>query len=75
MEVRNLVKADDIPYLDHAFLAPGHVSEKVSDRGPARQEGGVGRDFLNDVALARTARPELDEVVIPLRQGNETDQE
>ena len=75
LEVSDLVETDDIPDLHHALLAPGHVTEQIGDRRAAREQSGVRRDLLDDVALARAAWAKLDEVVVPLRQGNEPHQE
>jgi hypothetical protein len=75
LEVGDLVEADDVPDLHHALLAAVHVAEEVGHRGAAGEQRRVRRDLLDDVALARTARPELDQVVVALRERDEAHEE
>jgi hypothetical protein len=57
------------------FWRPVHVAEEVGDRGAAGEERRVRRDLLDDVALARAARAELDEVVVALGERDEAHEE
>ena len=75
LKIRDLVEAYDIPDLHHALLAAVHVPEEVGDGGASRQQRGVRRNFLDDVALAGAARAELDEVVVSLGERDEPHQE
>ena len=75
LEVGDLVEADDVPDLHHALLAARHVTEEVGDRRAAREQRRVRRHLLDDVALARSARTELDEVVVALGERDEAHEE
>src|SRR5690606_29605063 len=75
LEVRDLVEADDVPDLHHALLATVHVSEEVGHRGATREQRGVRRDLLHDVALTRAARAQLDEIVVALGERDEAHEE
>ena len=73
LQVGDLVESDDIPDLNHALLPAAHVAEEIGDGGRPGQQRRVGRDLLHDVALARAARAELDQVVVALRKRNQPD--
>ena len=56
-------------------MPPAHVAEQVGDRRRTGHEGGVRRDFLDDVALAGAPGPKFDEVVVPLAERDQPGQE
>ena len=63
----DLVEADHVVLADQPALAGRVVHEHAGDgRLAAGDEVGVGRDLLEQVALAGAARPELDHVVVAL---------
>lgn len=67
----NLVEGHDVPDADQADLAASHIIEQVRDGGlSAGNEDAVRADFLVDVALARSTRPQFGEVVVVLGQRN-----
>ena len=51
------------------FCRPLMWPNRLATVVAARQQRGVRRDLLDDVALAGAARAELDEVVVPLASG------
>ena len=70
-DARYLVEADDVVLADQALLARGVVHEHLRYRRlAARDQVGVGRDLLKQMALAGAAGAEFDEVVVPLHEGH-----
>jgi hypothetical protein len=73
---RNLIEAHDVVLADQPALAVRHVDEHLGERGlAAREEVGVGRDLLVDMALTGSARAELDQVVVSLHERNHAQQD
>ena len=57
------------------FWRPHMCPNRLATVVAPGEERRVGRDLLDDVALAGAARAELDEVVVALRKGDEPGQE
>src|SRR6185437_12882833 len=67
----NLIKADDVILADQAALPVRVVHEHLCDcRLAPRNQVGIRRYLLKQVAFASPARPELDEIVISLDEGD-----
>ena len=71
----HLVEADDVVLADQAALAGRVVHEHLGDRRlAAGNQVRVGRDLLEQMALAGAAWPEFDEVVVPLDERHHAQQ-
>ena len=71
----DFVEADDVVLADQAALAVGIVDEHARDRRlAAGDQVGVGRDLLEQVALAGASRAKLDHVVVALDERDHAEQ-
>jgi hypothetical protein len=67
----HLVEADHVVLADQAALAIAVVDEHLGDGGlAARDQVRVGGDLLEQVALARAAWPQLNQVEVALHKGS-----
>jgi hypothetical protein len=75
-DARDLVEADHVVLADQPALAGGVVDEHLRHRRlAARDQMRVGRDLLEQVALAGAPRPELHQVVVALDERDHAQQE
>jgi hypothetical protein len=67
----HLVEADHVVLANQAALAIAVVDEHLGDGGlAARDQVRVGGDLLEQVALARAAWPQLNQVEVALHKGS-----
>ena len=72
----NLIEADDVILADQAALPARIVHEHLCDcRFAARNQMGIRRYLLEQVAFAGSARSELDEVVVPFNERDHAQQD
>ncbi len=75
LEVSDLVEAHDVPDHHHALLPTAHVAEQVGHGGRPGEQRGIRRQLLHRVTFAGATWPQLDQIVVPFAEWDESGQE